>query len=221
MPAALERMLADGMTDVVVQPTHLLNGVENDTMIREAEAVRGRFQSLRIGAPLLTSHEDLEQMARILTEMFPRLLEEEAVLFMGHGTEHYANAVYAALDYRFKDMGRDRFYMATVEGYPTLENALRQMQARKGLKRVYLVPFMIVAGDHAKNDMAGDEPDSWKNVVAQAGYEPRCICRGDGRAGGGLEAPGRPCPGGGGPAGRPLAGEAHRCGRRPGRPGAF
>lgn len=96
------------------------------------------------------------------------------------GTEHYANAVYAALDYRFKDMGRDRFYMATVEGYPTLENALRQMQARKGLKRVYLVPFMIVAGDHAKNDMAGDEPDSWKNVVAQAGYEPRCICRGMG-----------------------------------------
>ena len=180
VPAALERMLADGVTDVVVQPTHLLNGVENDAMIREAEAVRGRFQSLRIGAPLLTSHEDLEQMARILTEMFPQLLEEEAVLFMGHGTEHYANAVYAALDYRFKDMGRDRFYMATVEGYPTLENALRQMQARKGLKRVYLVPFMIVAGDHAKNDMAGDEPDSWKNVVAQAGYEPRCICRGMG-----------------------------------------
>ena len=64
VPAALERMLADGMTDVVVQPTHLLNGVENDAMIREAEAVRGRFQSLRIGAPLLTSHEDLEQMAR-------------------------------------------------------------------------------------------------------------------------------------------------------------
>ena len=183
VPAALERMLADGMTDVVVQPTHLLNGVENDTMIREAEAVRGRFQSLRIGAPLLTSHEDLEQMARILTEMFPRLLEEEAVLFMGHGTEHYANAVYAALDYRFKDMGRDRFYMATVEGYPTLENALRQMQARKGLKRVYLVPFMIVAGDHAKNDMAGDEPDSWKSILQNLGFEVKVRMQGLGALG--------------------------------------
>lgn len=180
VPAALERMLADGVTDVVVQPTHLLNGVENDAMIREAEAFRGRFQSLRIGAPLLTSHRDLEQMAQILTGMFPQLEDEEAVLFMGHGTEHYANAVYAALDYRFKDMGKSRFYMATVEGYPTLENALRQMQARQGLQRVYLVPFMIVAGDHAKHDMAGDEPDSWKNVVAQAGYEPRCVCRGMG-----------------------------------------
>ena len=71
VPAALERMLADGMTDVVVQPTHLLNGVENDAMIREAEAVRGRFQSLRIGGAPSDIHEDLEQMARILTEMFP------------------------------------------------------------------------------------------------------------------------------------------------------
>ncbi len=175
---ALERMLADGVTDVVVQPTHLLNGVENDAMLRETEGFRKRFWRLRIGAPLLTAQEDLEKMAGILTEQFPHLQEEEAVLFMGHGTEHHADTVYAALDYRFKDMGKDRFYMATVEGYPTLEQALRQMETQPGLKRVYLVPFMIVAGDHAKHDMAGDEPDSWKNLVAQAGYEPRCICRG-------------------------------------------
>ena len=77
---------------------------------------------------------------------------------------------------------------------------------------------MIVAGDHAKNDMAGDEPDSWKNVVAQAGYEPRWHLPGDGRGGGGLEAPGRPCPGGGGPAGRPLAGKLTGVGVGPGDP---
>ena len=97
---------------------------------------------------------------------------------MGHGTEHDANAVYAALDYRFKDMGRDRFYMATVEGYPALEQALRQMKANQRLQKVYLVPFMIVAGDHAKHDMAGPKPDSWKRMVADAGYEPCCLLRG-------------------------------------------
>ena len=138
---ALERMLADGVTDVVVQPTHLLNGVENDAMLRETEGFRKRFWRLRIGAPLLTAQEDLEKMAGILTEQFPHLQEEEAVLFMGHGTEHHADAVYAALDYRFKDMGKDRFYMATVEGYPTLEQALRQMETQPGLKRCIWFPL--------------------------------------------------------------------------------
>ena len=149
VPDALERMLRDRITDVLIQPTHLLNGIENDQMLRQAEAYRSRFQNLRIGAPLLTSDRDLQRVAEILTAQFPNLGEEEAVLLMGHGTEHDANAVYAALDYRFKDMGRDRFYMATVEGYPALEQALRQMKANQRLQKVYLVPFMIVAGDHA------------------------------------------------------------------------
>lgn len=175
---ALERMLRDGVTDVLIQPTHLLNGVENDAMRREAEAFREKFRTMQLGAPLLTTDEDLQRMTEILAGAFPELREDEAVLFMGHGTEHYANTVYAALDYRFKDMGRDRFYMATVEGYPTLDNALRQMKSRENLRRVYLTPFMIVAGDHAKNDMAGEDGDSWKNVVAQAGYEVVCVARG-------------------------------------------
>ncbi len=178
VPDALERMLRDRITDVLIQPTHLLNGIENDQMLRQAEAYRSRFQNLRIGAPLLTSDRDLQRVAEILTAQFPNLGEEEAVLLMGHGTEHDANAVYAALDYRFKDMGRDRFYMATVEGYPALEQALRQMKANQRLQKVYLVPFMIVAGDHAKHDMAGPKPDSWKRMVADAGYEPCCLLRG-------------------------------------------
>lgn len=95
------------------------------------------------------------------------------------------------------------------------------METQPGLKRVYLVPFMIVAGDHAKHDMAGDEPDSWKSLVAQAGYEPRCICRGLGELEAVWELLEDHGPAGRGPAGRSTTGEAHRRGRWPGRSGAF
>ena len=95
---------------------------------------------------------------------------------MGHGTEHDANAVYAALDYRFKDMGRDRFYMATVEGYPALEQALRQMKANQRLQKVYLVPFMIVAGTMPSMIWPGPSPtpgSAWWRTPAMS---PAACC---------------------------------------------
>ncbi|MEA4965425.1 MAG: precorrin-2 C(20)-methyltransferase [Oscillospiraceae bacterium] len=175
---AMERMLRDGVTDVLVQPTHLLNGTENDAMRWDAESFRARFQELRFASPLLTTDADLRRMVGIMKDEFQNLGEEEAVIFMGHGTEHYADAVYAALDYRFKAEGCPRFFMATVEGYPTIEDALQQLGQLGGIRTVCLAPFMIVAGEHAKNDMAGDEADSWKNLVTRAGYECRCLSRG-------------------------------------------
>lgn len=177
---AAERMLADGVEDVIVQPTHILNGVENDIMTDTLEQYRDRFRAVRIAAPLLTADEDVAAVVDILSDKYGPLEPDTALVFMGHGTTHYVNTVYAALDYRFKDRGYENLYMGTVEAYPTLENVLRMIRSRPEIKKVVLAPFMIVAGDHAKNDLSGDEEDSWKSVFTAAGYEVRCELKGIG-----------------------------------------
>ena len=96
---------------------------------------------------------------------------------MGHGTTHYANSIYAALDYTFKDKGYENIFLGTVEAYPTMESLLRMVKAYEPSK-VVLAPFMIVAGDHAKNDMAGDEPESWYSQFKAAGYEVEPVVKG-------------------------------------------
>ena len=98
VPEAMERMLADGITDVIVQPTHVINGIENDQMVEDVLAYRDRLKSVRFGAPLLTSEEDSTAVIRSVMEEFPDLCRDEALVFMGHGTTHYANAIYAALE---------------------------------------------------------------------------------------------------------------------------
>ena len=105
---AMEHMLKDGITDVIVQPTHVMNGVENDLMKEDVLTYAGQFQSVTFGTPLLTTEEDNELVVKAIAEAFPVIEDKEtALVLMGHGTEHYANAVYAALDYRFKDMGHE------------------------------------------------------------------------------------------------------------------
>ena len=173
---AMEQMKADGIRRVVVQPTHVLNGIENDLMTSDAMAYREQFDQIVIGAPLLTSAEDNEKViGAVARELHPG--DDEALVLMGHGTEHFSNAVYAALDYQFKDLGYPNIFMGTVEAYPTIRSLIKAVKACS-LKRVLLAPFMIVAGDHANNDLAGNEEDSWKTRFEQEGFEVKCILRG-------------------------------------------
>ena len=102
---AMEQMLLDGITDVIVQPTHVINGIENDQMKADALSFRDRFSSIVFGNPLLTTEEDNQAVVQAVAGEFQDMDQETALVLMGHGTEHYANSVYAALDYRFKDMG--------------------------------------------------------------------------------------------------------------------
>lgn len=175
--AALEKMARDGFTHVLLQPTHILNGDEYDKIADQAEACSHKFRQITIGKPLLTDSSDYEAVCRILMEQFPKGGKAEAILLMGHGTGHFADAAYAALDYRFKALGRDDIFVGTVEGYPALEDVIPQL-CRYGAKKVTLLPFMVVAGDHAVNDMAGDEKDSWKSVLQREGMETECILKG-------------------------------------------
>ena len=112
---ALSQMAADGITDVFIQPTHVINGIENDIMKADALKFRDSFDSISFGVPLLSSTQDMEELVHIIIEAFPSLGNDEVLILMGHGSEHYANMAYAALDYMFKQKGYSQIYVGTVE----------------------------------------------------------------------------------------------------------
>lgn len=174
---AMEQMRMDGITDVLIQPTHVINGIENDLMKEDALSYREYFHSISLGDPLLTSEQDSLKVIEAITQEFSDLKKDEVLVLMGHGTTHFSNSVYAALDYTFKDRGFPNIFLGTVEAYPSMETLLKMVNAY-GPSKVILAPFMIVAGDHAKNDMAGDDPDSWYSQFKAAGYEVRPVIKG-------------------------------------------
>lgn len=174
---AMERMIRDGVTEVVVQPTHVINGIENDQMTADVLAYREQFSDIRFGTPLLTSEEDSAAVIRAVMEEFGEIPEDAALVFMGHGTTHYANSVYAALDYKLKDMGYPNVFLGTVEAYPSMETLMKLVRAH-GAVRVILAPFMVVAGDHAMNDMSGEDEDSWRNRFEAEGFRVECVLKG-------------------------------------------
>ena len=178
VPAALERLAGEGYADILIQPTHVMNGEEYHKLADQAEGFRSRFDKLTVGVPLLTAAEDYLDLGRALMEILPPKSEERAVLYMGHGSEHQANSAYALMEYAFRDLGRDDVIVGTVEGYPNFDAAIRRLKERPQVKEVELRPLMTVAGDHAKNDLAGEEEDSWKNVLEGMGYRTSCVLTG-------------------------------------------
>lgn len=173
---AVDQILSDGIKHLVVQPTHILNGIENDIMKEDVLKYENQFETIRFGAPLLTSTEDNKEVLETVLAEY-NVDKKETYIFMGHGSDHYVNTVYAALDYMLKDFGYHNVYMATVEAYPGIENVLKQIKKQE-TKKINLIPFMIVSGDHANNDMAGDDEDSWKYILENNGYEVECHLKG-------------------------------------------
>ena len=174
---AFQQMAADGITDVIVQPTHVINGIENDLMKEDALASAEQFHSIKFGSPLLTTEQDNNDVIDAVINEFSDLGEKDALVLMGHGTTHYANSIYAALDYTFKDKGCPNIFLGTVEAYPSMES-LMKMVKQYDPEKVILAPFMIVAGDHARNDMAGEDPDSWMWQFRQEGYHVCPVLKG-------------------------------------------
>ncbi len=172
---ALNRMAEDGIEDVIVQPTHIINGIENDRMMEDLMEHMSLFRRIRVGKPLLSSVDDYKKSIHAVmaqTELQP----DEMLVLMGHGTDHHANSAYPTLEYTFHALGYNQVLVGTVESFPELKNVMAKLEISEK-KKVALMPFMLVAGDHAKNDMAGDE-DSWKSELEEAGYEVRVIMKG-------------------------------------------
>ena len=174
---AIGQMLSDGITQVVVQPTHLINGIENERMQEDVHIYGKAFESVSFGTPLLTTTEDQKQALQSVMEEFPGLSEHEGLVFMGHGTTHYANAAYAALDYMLKDLGYPNVFIGTVEAYPAMDTLLKQVGSFHP-KKVFLAPFMVVAGDHAIHDMSGEDEASWRSRFEAAGFQVECVMKG-------------------------------------------
>ena len=175
---AFERLVNDGVKTLVVQPTHVMSGYEYDDLIAVVDTYKDKFDKVSIGAPLLTSDEDYSRVADALIEDTKSYNNEEtAVVFMGHGTEHDANSAYTKLQQTFDSKNAGNYFVGTVEATPPLDDIVTAVKA-SGCKKVVLQPLMVVAGDHANNDMAGDEEDSWKTVLTNEGFEVQCVLKG-------------------------------------------
>lgn len=175
---ALKRAADNGVKNLVIQPTHLMDGLEYNDLVEEAATYSDAFEKMAIGNPLLTSDADFDTVAKAITKATAEYDDgETAICFMGHGTEAASNQVYTRMQQVLTDGGYENYYIGTVEASPTLDDVLAQVKAGD-YKRVVLEPLMIVAGDHANNDMAGDEEGSWKTTFENAGYQVECLVRG-------------------------------------------
>lgn len=175
---ALDRAADNGVKTLVVQPTHLMNGLEYADLENELSEYADAFEKIALGKPLLTSGEDYQAVMKAITDETAKYDDgETAICFMGHGTEADSNEVYGKLQALLTDNGFENYYVGTVEAEPTLEEVLAKVK-EGDYKRAVLRPLMIVAGDHANNDMAGDEEDSWKSQFEKEGLEVECEVKG-------------------------------------------
>ena len=174
---AMERMLSDGVTDLLIQSTHMMVGEEYQKAMDGIRAYQGRFARLAVGTPLLTTEEDLHRMAKVLEESFPQVKEKEMLALMGHGSAVAEPNPYEIINHALASDGFGRFQIGTVEFAPGFAPLLEAARTRKP-EKIWLAPFMLVAGDHACNDMAGEEEDSWASMLKAEGFEPVCLLRG-------------------------------------------
>ncbi len=179
---ALDRAVADGIKILAVQPTHLMDGYEYTDLANALKDYEDKFEQVVLGKPLLSSEDDFEAVVKAITEKTSSYDDgQTAICFMGHGTEADSNGVYAKLQEKLKSAGYENYYIGTVEAEPTLDDVRAALKDKGTYKKVVLEPLMVVAGDHANNDMAGDEDDSWKSILEGEGYEVECLLEGLGQ----------------------------------------
>lgn len=171
---ALLQLASEGYTHVFIQSTNVIDGIEAQSLRYEADYMVPFFKEIWVGNPLLYSIEDCLEVEKILVERHAAAVgKNSAVVFVGHGTSTPANAIYSQMDYMFRAEGNSHFLVSTVEGYPTFETTLAQLKADK-IKNVTLVPFMFVAGDHARNDIDGD----WRENLEKEGFNAKSVIEG-------------------------------------------
>ena len=179
---ALTRAANNGIKTLVVQPTHLMNGFEYTDLQKTLAKYESKFSKVALAQPLLMSDDDFSAVADAITAKTKAFDDgNTAICFMGHGTEAESNGVYAKMQNVLTSKGFANYYVGTVEATPSVEDVLAAIQANGSYKNVVLHPLMVVAGDHANNDMAGDEDDSWKSIFEKAGYSVNCILEGLGQ----------------------------------------
>lgn len=156
---AVDKLKEEGVEDIYIQPLHIIAGHEYGKI--------SSIDGVKLGLPLLSSDEDYKRAVEAVNS---KDIDADALILMGHGTDHEADESYKKLEKEYRRQGYENVYVATVEGEITIEDVLKRIED-KDYKRVLIQPFMLVAGDHATNDMASDEDDSWKSILESRGYE--------------------------------------------------
>lgn len=189
MDQALERAVSNGVKNLVIQPTHLMHGAEYDELMEAVEAYEDKFESVKVAEPLLGEvgtdaaviNADKKAVAEAVTAEAVKTAgydsldgakeDGTAFVLLGHGTSHTAKVSYSQMQTQMSELGYDNVFVGTVEGEPeeTACEAVIEAVAEAGYKKVVLRPLMVVAGDHANNDMAGDDEDSWKSLFMASG----------------------------------------------------
>ena len=197
MDQALDRAVANGVKNLVVQPTHLMHGAEYDEMVEAIDSYKDKFESVAIAEPMLGEvgddatviNDDKKAVAQAITDEACKIAgydsmeaaaeDGTAFVFMGHGTSHTANVTYDQMQTQMEDLGFTNAFIGTVEGEPedTECQAVIAKVKDAGFKKVVLRPLMVVAGDHANNDMAGDDEDSWKSQFEASGAFDSIDCQ--------------------------------------------
>ena len=179
---AMDKLVAEGVKEVIVQPTHLMDGFEYNDIKNSLEDYASKFEKTALGAPLLSTEEDQIAVAKAIKEaMEPYEDDQTAICLMGHGTEAESNAIYATMQKVFDDLGYDNYFVATVEATPTFDDVAKAAK-EAGYTKAVLRPLMVVAGDHANNDMADTEdPESFASVMAAEGFEVTSVIEGLGQ----------------------------------------
>ena len=197
MDQALDRAIANGVKNLVVQPTHLMHGAEYDELMEAIDAVRDQFESVKIAEPLCGEvgddatvvNKDKERVAIAVTDaavaeagydtLDAAAADGVAFVFMGHGTAHVAKVTYSQMQTQMNKLGYENVFIGTVEGEPeeTACEAVIEAVKEAGYTKVILRPLMVVAGDHANNDMAGEDEDSWKSMFDASGYFETVDCQ--------------------------------------------
>ena len=180
--AALDRVVADGAAELIVQPTHLMPGYEYTDLADALEEYKDKIATISLGEPLLASDDDYTAVANAIAEDMARYDDgSTAIVLMGHGTEHEANSTYDTMQKKFDELGMTQYFVGTVEAAPTCADVIAAAK-EAGYAKAVLRPLMVVAGDHANNDMADTEdPESWASQFAAAGFEVECCLEGLGQ----------------------------------------
>lgn len=195
---AMRNAQEKGIRELIVQPLYLMHGFEHRRLMEAVREAAPSFDKLAVGKPLLSDDTDFSTMADAILRNLTAPEPDTAVVLMGHGNEKKTrhipentkaeimsardiqdNAVFAGLQQSLRKAGADNYFVATVEGEPEIGDILPVIKER-GFRKVILAPFMVVAGDHARNDLAGEDEDSWKNIFTRSGFQVETVLRGIG-----------------------------------------
>ena len=173
---ALDQLKKEGYTRVAMTSLNIIPGMEYAYNTAVYDGYKDNFKKATMGLPIMywrgqeNQRDDIAETVKAFSSQFPKMGKDDAVLIMAHGTPHPANAYYSVIQDRLKAAGYSNAYIYSVEGWPHLDTVMPMLK-EKGIKNVTLMPLMMVAGDHANNDMAGQEEDSHKTILEKAGYK--------------------------------------------------